>query len=48
MAIKITGLDTVLRNLDREIKEINGGTMQGMRKVGLFIENESNEKEWVC
>lgn len=43
MAVKIIGLDNVLRNLDKEIKQINGGTMEGMRKVGLFIENESNE-----
>lgn len=40
----VTGLADVLKNIKREIGKIEGATFQGMRKVGLFVENESNEK----
>lgn len=36
-------LNAVLRNLSKEISKIQNQTFVGMRKVGLFVENESNE-----
>lgn len=42
--MKVKGLDSVLRNLNKEISNIEGDTYTGLRKAALFIENESNEK----
>ncbi len=39
----VTGLDNVLKNLNSEIKKIQGRTFKGMRKVGLFVQGESQE-----
>ena len=41
--VKVTGLSEVIGNLNREMSNIKGDTMTGLRKAGLFIENESNE-----
>ena len=43
LRMAVTGLNDVIKNLKREMGEIEGGTVQGLRKVGLFVENESNE-----
>ena len=41
MAVK--GLDTVLRNLNREIQGIEGRTRKGFQKVGAVIKADSME-----
>lgn len=38
---QVTGLDEVLRNLNREIEGIRGRTLRGMRKVGILIKGEA-------
>jgi hypothetical protein len=35
------GIDEVIKNLNKEIKGIEGRTRVGMTKVGLFVENKS-------
>lgn len=37
------GLKTVLANLNKEVRKIQGDTLIGVRKAALFIEGESNE-----
>ena len=41
MSAKITGMENVIKNLNAEIKKIEGRTRAGMVKVGLFIEGKS-------
>ena len=41
MAIK--GLDNVIRNLNTAIKDIKGGTHEGLVAAGVFIKGESQE-----
>lgn len=43
MSTNVTGLQTVLRNLNSAIQEIEGGTRRGMQEVGIFIKAESME-----
>ena len=38
---QMKGIDNVLKNLNKEIKGIEGRTRKGMIKVGLFIEGKS-------
>ena len=38
---QMKGIDNVLKNLNKEIKGIEGRTRKGMTKVGLFIESKS-------
>jgi len=38
-----TGLEEITKNLNAEIKKIQGRTFKGMRKVGLFIQGEAQE-----
>lgn len=38
---QMKGIDEVIKNLNKEIKGIEGRTKIGMAKVGLFVENKS-------
>jgi len=38
---KLVGLKRVMRNLNRELKQIEGKTVKGMRLVGLMVEGKS-------
>ena len=38
---QMKGIDKVLKNLNKEIKGIEGRTRAGMKKVGIFIERKS-------
>lgn len=41
--IKVKGMNKVLKNLNREIRSINGKTKEGVLAAVTFIEGESNE-----
>lgn len=43
MSIKIKGMNKVLKNLNKEIKGIQGKTKAGVLAAVTFIEGESNE-----
>ena len=43
MAIKIKGVQKVLKNLTKEVQKINGRTKEGLRIAALFVEGESNK-----
>ena len=39
----VSGLENVLKNLNSEVKKIQGRTFKGMRKAGLFLQGEAQE-----
>lgn len=41
--MKVKGLDSVLRNLNKEVKKIKRRTRAGMQEVGVFIKGEAME-----
>lgn len=41
---KVTGLDEVMGNLNREIGNIKGGTMEGLYAAGLLVQGESQRR----
>lgn len=41
MAYKVKGLDNVMRNLNREIKAIEGRSREGLLQAALFVESEA-------
>lgn len=41
---KLTGMDTVLRNLNREIGKIKGRTIQGLLKAGLLVQGDAQRQ----
>jgi hypothetical protein len=43
-AMTVTGLSEVLKNLNREIKEIEGKTMAGLLAGGLVIQGEAQRR----
>lgn len=42
--VKVKGLDTLLKNLNKEIQKIEGNTRKGLSKAGLFIKAEAQER----
>lgn len=42
--VKVKGLDTVLKNLNKQIQKIEGNTRKGLSKAGLFIKAEAVER----
>ena len=42
--MKVKGLDSVLKNLNKEIESIRGNTRKGLSKAGLFIKGEAVER----
>lgn len=42
--MKVKGLDSVLKNLNKEIEGIRGNTRKGLSKAGLFIKGEAVER----
>lgn len=44
MTVKVSGLNQVLKNLNKEIKQIEGDTRAGLSKSGLFIKSEAVER----
>lgn len=43
MAVKVTGIDTVLANLNRELKNIEGDISIGLRAAGIAIKGWSQD-----
>lgn len=44
MAVKLKGLDDVLKSLNKEIEGIQGNTRKGLYKAGIFIKGEAVER----
>lgn len=44
MAVKIKGINEVLKNLSKEISNIEGDTFDGVKAAGLFIKGEAVER----
>jgi hypothetical protein len=44
MAGKVTGLETVMRNLNREVKGIRGRTVAGLFEAGLQIQGSAQKR----
>ena len=42
--VKVTGINDILKNLNKEIKKIEGDTRTGLAKVGLFVKAEAVER----
>lgn len=42
--VKLTGLNEVLKNLNKEIENIEGDTFDGIKAAGLFIKGEAVER----
>lgn len=44
MTVKVSGLNKILKNLNKEIQKIEGNTRDGLVKVGLFVKAEAVER----
>lgn len=44
MAVKLKGQSKVLKNLNKELKNIKNATFEGLLKGGFIIERESNKR----
>jgi hypothetical protein len=44
MSVKVSGINGILKNLNKEIEQIEGNTRKGLSKVGLFVKAEAVER----
>lgn len=44
MSVKVSGINDILKNLNKEIEQIEGNTRKGLSKVGLFVKAEAVER----
>lgn len=44
MTVKVTGIDKVLENLNKEIGKLRGRSMKGLLKAGLLVQREAQKK----